>query len=50
MVAERHKIWNRLAGKILHFLAHSANPVFRDKKCRILAFHDKTVLNTVNAY
>ena len=41
MVAERHKIWNRLAGKILHFLAHSANPVFRDKKCRILAFHDK---------
>ena len=42
-----------------HLVAHSAHSAetsfpriltFRDKKCHILTFHDKTVFNTVNAY
>ena len=41
---------SRLAAQICHFLAHSAESLFFcDKKCRILAFRDKTVLNSVNA-
>ena len=32
MVAERHKIWNRLAAQIWHFLAHSAESCFSRQK------------------
>ena len=32
MVEERHKIWNRLAAQIWHFLAHSAESCFSRQK------------------
>ena len=34
----------------IFFRLTTRNPVFRDKKCHILTFRDKTVLNNVNAY
>ena len=49
--AERDKMWSGLAAHICHFFRLTARKlVFRDKKCHILTFHDKTVLNNVNAY
>ena len=40
--SERDKMWSRLAAHICHFFRLTArNPVFRDKKCRILMFCDK---------
>ena len=38
------------SANLLFFLAHSTESNFCDKKCCILAFGDKTVLNTVNKY
>ena len=47
---ERDKMWSRLAEQIcLFFGSQRGIQFFRDKKCHILVFRDKTLLNSVNA-
>ena len=38
---KQHKMWSRLAAQICHFLAHSAESGFHNKKCCILTFPKK---------